>query len=441
MSIEATDSARADLLPSSGLETERISSGNNFELLPTAEEYWGRLKEDIDNAKDNINISSFLMNNSGIADEVMSHLEAATFRGVNVRLMTDGMFPIPARWFVTGGLIKRIHNFQKELRKIHREQKKGKKYTDQKIGNLYFAWPRERGGRRSIWSWAKDRTIRRDHTKLTVIDGKKAYLGGRNIWREDADNRDFMVRMTGDVVKSAQESFEDTWAGRPNAGIYPKDAKIGEDTCIVRDVRSSEKIFDGLIESIENAKDRVWIETPYFDRVNLLPVFIALGKRNKDLIEIGDKPLDIKLVTTAPPSNNHRNYRMSAPWFLNEIAHAGNGSGIQIYGYLKENGKTKTKFTLNHSKAVLVDDLAIIGSSNFNKLEIWGGGNAETNLFTKEKSLVEALEGWFEEEFSESLKVAPKESTVPEKIYRKIRDIDKIPGKLYGTIRRWTPKF
>ena len=402
---------------------EVVAPVNHFELIDSAEDYWNRLKNDIDNAEKTIDIATFLMSNDKeVGGDILTHLEAATLRGVDVRVMTDIMpWPLRHIFIKSQGLYRRTRDFE---RKVNKKQRRvGSNSEGKRMGRFTFKKSNESKVWRSSLGGGLKWIMQRDHTKLTVIDsGIKdravAYVGGRNIWYKDKDNRDFMIRMSGNIAMEAQQSFNDNWAGLSHGGVYPQGSEVGKDTCIVRESRGSNEIFEGLLNAIEGAKDRVWIETPYFDRFNLMPVFFALGKRNKQLIDGGEKLLDVRLVTTTPVSNNHKNYVWSAPLFLNEIAHAGKDCGIQVYGYAKENGRFENKFILNHSKAALVDDLGIVGSSNFNRLKIWGGGNAEVNLFSREPELVTQLENWFEDEFRGSEVILPKTPKLRERIYR-----------------------
>lgn len=410
----------------SNVETEVVTPRpSEFTLIDEADTFFNELQESIRNAKSTIQFQSFLFDKGslfGVDDTVASgritkELEDAARRGVHIQVMTDGMFPF-VRGVVTRGVGRRLRLLQHEL------QVKAQS-GDTKVGSIEFKYAEEKrpliqkGLRRTLRALV-DRFVERDHTKNLIIDPQDpengvAYIGGRNVWRYDEANTDFMVRIKGEMVGFASQSFQKAWEGDSTPGVWT-DSKGNE---IVRDVRNSDIIFDKVVNAVRDIKQRVWLQTPYFDRMHVSPYLIALRNLNRSL--------DVRLSTPVPPSNNHRNFRVSGKYYLKELAE----EGIDIWGYRSKD--PREKWVLNHGKGLLIDGmaddrtderaegLAVVGSSNFNKRRIIGGRNAEVNLFIRDPQFILEMEKWFEKCFTTSIPYQPENLKWRYWLYRKRR--------------------
>jgi cardiolipin synthase A/B len=126
----------------------------------------------------------------------------------------------------------------------------------------------------------------RDHRKLTVVDGRIAFLGGVNISRvyetprsvgavPDPDQSfwyDCAVRIEGPAVGEVQKLFHHTWqkhggAALPATADFPDLPVRGEETIRVDGSAPREKrqlYYESLHAAIEAARDRILLTTGYF---------------------------------------------------------------------------------------------------------------------------------------------------------------------------------
>jgi cardiolipin synthase len=121
---------------------------------------------------------------------------------------------------------------------------------------------------------------RRNHRRAIVIDGRTGYTGGMAVvdhWLGDARNpdewRDTMVRVTGCLSESLQSAFAELWA-YVTGEILTGDAFFPEEYDVPSSIRSFGVVSAPASEqhplsllfflTIVAARDRLWINTPYF---------------------------------------------------------------------------------------------------------------------------------------------------------------------------------
>ena len=134
-------------LQSSGLPPPAGADGVRFHA--DAEEAWHALKGMLAGARESIDLCIFILADDAVGREVLAILAERAAAGVRVRLLLDGVgsFLLPRR----------------RLRALHR------------------------AGGRSAWFVPvlhrplRGRTNLRNHRKLAIVDGRRAWSGGRNI--------------------------------------------------------------------------------------------------------------------------------------------------------------------------------------------------------------------------------------------------------------------
>lgn len=371
---------------------ERRELGNyppsTFTILPNGFGFFRDLKEKIDGAATSIRIQSFIFNHENVG--VIKSLETAARRGVPVQIIMDGMYPRPHNWVTT----KRTLGITRHVRQLISEGLP-----------IDFVYPPKETD-------LPHASYRRDHAKNFVIDGEIperafAYIGGRNIWQSDLSNHDFMIRMTGEMANFAREDFDRTLQGMDSRGTRYVDTG---GNMLVRDARKTYEIADISLSQLQAIlhepvpqPHRIWFTTPYYDRKLYSEMLIAIKKARPDI--------DIRFFSTKPINNNHWNYIVSSPFYLQELAE----NSIQVYEF--QGG-------FSHGKAMLIDDLAIVGSSNFSNLKWQGGGNAELELFTRDGNFVKQLEDVFVDNFVHSVVRTPSQPTIFDLAYRRLRPKD-----------------
>lgn len=211
-----------------------------------------------------------------------------------------------------------------------------------------------------------------DHSKVFLIDGRYAYIGGMNLGREYRyEWHDMMVEVEGPVVASLQHEFNKNWAHAGALGdlAFADRAVCGKRPAPVLTNRSDfldlrriytktgrRQIRHAELESIARAQNHVFLENPYlFDNA----VIVALVKARL-------RGVDVRVVL--PSGNDLR---------------AGEGSNLVTANYLLKHGVRVYLYPgMTHIKALLADGWVCFGSANFNTLSL--RLNQEADLATSD---------------------------------------------------------
>lgn len=122
---------------------------------------------------------------------------------------------------------------------------------------------------------------KRDHRKITIIDGRQAFLGGFNIGDEYAGQisspftfRDVGLSITGSAVRELERIFSETWQMErdeppriPTAGKEPDTPRPGRANVIIVSGGPHHRrsyIRSAFLAAITSASESVLIVTPYF---------------------------------------------------------------------------------------------------------------------------------------------------------------------------------
>ena len=235
----------------------------------------------------------------------------------------------------------------------------------------------------------------RTHRKLVVIDGREAFTGGINITDEEDESRrddayrDLHMRLRGHVVRSLQLVFIEDWIyatgqepARFNiAQMWPDDNPARADGGIAIQVLVSgpdsswETIHRLHVAAIHEARERVWLVTPYFvpgEAARMALTSAALGG------------LDVRLLVP----------KMSDSWFVTQAARSYFDellqAGVRIYEYGPR---------MLHTKAFIADqNVCIVGSANFDHRSF--RLNFELSMMISDQDRVAALAQILEAEFA-----------------------------------------
>jgi cardiolipin synthase len=200
----------------------------------------------------------------------------------------------------------------------------------------------------------------RNHMKMAIVDGETVYSGGMNMGQEYIDGgarfavwRDTHFRMTGPVVAPYLMLYAATWllnGGKEDlaSDYMPPPAEHGRgDGIPVQVLYSSvettfKTIRDVFITALTNARQRVWIQSPYF--VPDEPLMTAM-------CTAAASGVDVRFMMTGVPDKKIPFYAAQA--YYPQLLRA----GVKVYQY---------KAGFLHAKTVTVDDqVAIIGTCNW----------------------------------------------------------------------------
>ncbi|NLP64490.1 cardiolipin synthase [Paraburkholderia sacchari] len=309
-----------------------LVAGNTVRTLVNGEATFSAIFDAIEQARRYVIVQFFIVRADALGDMLKDTLLACAARGVRVLFLYDsiGSFDLPARYvheLRAGGI--EVHPFSTKRRFVNRFQ-------------LNF----------------------RNHRKIVVVDGERAFVGGHNVGVEYLGAkpplspwRDTHIEVRGPVVANIQFAFTEDWywvtqelPGCEPPAVTSRVEPQGESGdssdmhCLVMPTGPADRqetcsLF--FVEAINAAKKRVWITTPY-----LVPdeaVFSALRLAAM-------RGVDVRIMI--PSRRDHFVVFEASTLYAYDAVRA----GIRIFRY-------KPGFL--HQKVVLIDDTAAaIGSAN-----------------------------------------------------------------------------
>jgi cardiolipin synthase len=228
-----------------------------------------------------------------------------------------------------------------------------------------------------------------DHSKVFLVDGTQAWMGGMNLGREYRyEWHDLMVEMRGPVVASLEDEFRREWAyegpfgdlgyvAELARGPRTKEAPRPEDrwsNLRLLPTKTAWKPFSAAVQgAIGKSQSYIYLENPYlFDK----RVIVAL-------VRARNRGVDVRVVL--PRVNDLKAGGRSNLVLANYLI----GHGVRVYFYPG----------MTHVKALLVDDWACLGSGNLNHLSL--RVCQERNVASSDPAFAARLKKeLFEEDFS-----------------------------------------
>ena len=307
------------------MSTVPFTTGNAVELLINGDETFEALFAGIDAAERYVLAQFYTIHDDRIGTQFKERLIAAAQRGVRVRLMYDSV-----------GSIKLPRSYKRDLEAAG-------------VTVCRFTGPR---------NWLKRLRLNfRNHRKIVVVDGVKAYAGGLNVGDEylsrDPDIghwRDTHLALEGPVVQGLQLSFARDWFYGTREELdglrwTPTAAESDDATALVLASGPADELETcGLLyaHTIESAEERVWIATPYF-----VPDGRVLGALQLAAL----RGVDVRILM--PRTSDSVFFKWVPYAYLDEVTRA----GVRVFLY--EDG-------FMHQKVAVVDrDFAAVGTANF----------------------------------------------------------------------------
>lgn len=333
------------------LGSERATSGNRLILHGSPERARANLEALIDEAEEKIDAMFYLLADDDSGRWFIGRLTEKAREGVKVRLNLD--------WF--GGLRRRP---RRELRAFRAAG------GEIRFFSPFIRWP-ERG-----------HLNLRNHRKMVIADDARVWFGGRNIADEYLAASagvwvDLTATVSGPVVQTFIDVFAAGWNLRGPEVETPGFRPRPEDgTAVLQMVPSGpdepgDVLHDGLVNAIHRARGRVWIATPYFVPTDGLDHALSVAAR---------RGIDVRLLI--PDRSNQPLADLARGSYLRSLA----GHGCRILRYMGAN---------MHAKAAIIDDAAMIGTTNFDVRSMLL--NFELALFAYDPESLAALEEWFAE--------------------------------------------
>jgi cardiolipin synthase A/B len=290
-----------------------------------------RLKEIALDARTTLDVGTFLLGRDSFGREIMQLLAQRAAQGVKVRLLVDGVGLYVGGW--------------PSLKPLKR--------AGVEVTLFVPPWASSLPGRINL----------RNHRKVVIADGKRLWMGGRNLAAEYFAGRpahsqawiDLTFDAGGGIAAHAQAQFQADWEfarhQAPAAGAAPpRDLDAQEKTAQLIPSgpdQSEDTLHALLVDACFSAQHRILAVTPYFvPDPTLLMAFTLAAKRG------------VKVDLVLPRRSNHRLADIARPPAIRDLVASG-ASVWLVPGMV-------------HAKAIVIDDvLALAGSANLDERSLF----------------------------------------------------------------------
>ncbi|MCA1779935.1 MAG: phospholipase D-like domain-containing protein [Xanthomonadaceae bacterium] len=324
------------------LASHELSVGNSVESLVDGNEAYPAMLEAIEHSCRSVFLISYIFDADPIGRRFVDALERARRRGVDVRVVVDGIgqyysFPSIRRWLRRAG-----------------------------IATGLFLPPRLLPPKLSI--------NLRNHHKILVVDGHTAFTGGINIgerhWIDSPPAKhavaDLHFRMRGPVTSQLEAEFLDTWEFITGQRDQPAAVSaLARGSCLCRTLTDGpdenlDQITMLLSAAIAEARQSVLIMTPYF-----LPPRELIGALQAASL----RGLEIKLVL--PQKSNLPYVHWAMRNMLWEVIY----QGIDVYYQPPP---------FSHCKLLVIDDrYTLVGSANWDSRSLRLNFELQVEIFNR----------------------------------------------------------
>ncbi len=336
--------------------------GNRIEIMLEGEAAYPAMLEAIGNAKESVFLSSYIFDTDEIGRTFIDALAAAAGRGVDVRVIVDG--------------VGEYYSFPRASVLLKKEGIPHVRFLPPKLIPPMF------------------HINLRNHRKILVADGDLGFTGGMNIrdahlvekqpYGERVSDIHFLCN--GPVARQLEQAFIEDWSFCTGHTITPTKrppTPAGEAVCrtiIDGPNEAAQKLSKILVGAVAAARKRVQIMTPYFlPSTEMIAVLQTSALRG------------IKVEIVLPEKNN-----------LPFIQWAANNMLIDLLRYGVEVFFQPPPFV--HSKLFVIDDIyAQIGSANIDPRSLLL--NFELNVEIYDKAFSDRLSSLISEAVRKSRQV------------------------------------
>jgi len=359
----ADNSVCARFAAISALQGRPFRTGHQLRLLIDGHDAFDTMLDAMSQARHCLLVQFFVIHDDGLGRRLQQVLLQAAAAGVQVHVLFDGVgsHTLPRRYIESlraGGVA------------IHR-----------------FATRRWRN---------RFQLNFRNHRKIVVVDGERAFVGGLNVGDEYlglrpplSPWRDTQVELRGTAVGDLQQLFASDWQWITGTALQlPKTTPCDghADVLVVACGPADPQETGSLLfaAAINAARQRVWLSTPYFVPDHTVRSALQLAVL---------RGVDVRVLI--PARADHHTV------FLSSSLHAHHAlrAGIHIFRY-------QPGFL--HQKALLIDDdCAMIGSMNLDSRSF--RLNFEAGVLVVEHRFATSVAAMLEDDFSRARAVEPSE--------------------------------
>ena len=360
-----------------------ILGDNRVDILLNGEETFPALLDAIRSAEHTITFEAYIFHEGKIADQIVDAFVERCKTGVRVAILLDahGSDGLPERY----------------------------------VQNLRDAGCILVSDFRPLRLWSLERTNKRNHRRIMVIDGLVGFTGGYGVddtWsgngRTEGRWRETNVRLQGPIVQSLQEAFVEHWREATSVLLGGKDyfpyppVTVKDVPVLAQVVRSSplqgnDAMYRVFLQAISSARTSILISTPYLlpgeQLTEALLDAVRRGVRVRVLIPSVVKSSGVEFVTQA-------SQREAFGALLN--------GGVQLHEYSP---------ALLHTKMMIIDGTwATVGSTNLDNRSM--AMNDELNVMFYDRTIAKRLEEIFAADVAYSHKVSREQLENREWLHR-----------------------
>ncbi|AOJ38367.1 cardiolipin synthase [Burkholderia lata] len=372
LSTDATDGPAADAIGQAAvLALTRLGGmpflgGNSVRTLVNGDATFSAILAAIDAARDYVVVQFFIVRDDALGRMMRDSLLARAAAGVRCCLLYDsiGSFDLPHSYVDTlrrGGV--EVHPFATNRTFVNRFQ-------------LNF----------------------RNHRKIVVVDGNRAFVGGHNVGVEYLGAkarlspwRDTHIEIRGPVVASIQYVFAEDWHWAtqklPPLALPPPALPGDNMHCLAVPMGPADKQETGslfFVEAINAARERVWITTPY-----LVPDEAVISALKLAVM----RGVDVRILI--PSRRDHYVVFEASKLYARDLVDA----GVKVFRY-------RPGFL--HQKVVLIDRIAAaIGSANLDNRSF--RLNFEIMVLTVDRTFADEVETMLDADFAQAYEVDASE--------------------------------
>lgn len=302
-----------------------------------AKPYFDSMLNAIHQAQFSLDMEVYIFDVDPIGEQFADALKQAAQRGVWVRLLVDGM-----------GISLNFIHAAKQLREagvhIHIHHPLPWRYKE-----WSFALTSIKGIQKFFYLLGY--INQRNHRKLLIVDQKSVWLGSFNISRKHLPKQqggqgwfDTAIELHHLNTRAIRTAFNISW-NKWKRKSRKQLSKVATPSPFLlnftRSLRQAQR--KGLLDRIEHASNHIWITNAYF---------IPDTKLLNALILASRKGVDVRIVL--PYQSDVFFMPWASSFFYEQLLQA----GARVYEF---------QAGILHSKTLIIDDWASIGSSNFNR--------------------------------------------------------------------------
>ena len=219
------------------------SPGNAIEALENGENAFPQMLKAIAGAQRTVWLATYIFETDPVGQQFIKALAAASARGVQVRVLVDGV----GEWYSWPHVVP-------ELRRAG-------------VAAQRFLPPR-------LWPPRLSLNMR-NHRKLLLVDGHTGFLGGMNIGGREVGKSgarrmaDLHFKVCGPVLRQLGEAFGIDWLFAANETLAVPEAPPGRGACTCRVItegpdEDNDKLVSVMMGAVSMAREQLLIMTPYF---------------------------------------------------------------------------------------------------------------------------------------------------------------------------------